>query len=122
MVTKARIIDFIKRQQSKKFRVIDNTGTDKKIVGGQFPDIIFLQTEPPPNNNVLFVFKIEIGTNLVDSISEWKALGSVPSILYVVVPQSKLDEAKKLASATGVNAKFAWYEATDDEVTRVHYE
>src|SRR3989344_724388 len=127
MTEQEKVISFIKRQygseeDKKRFRVFDNTAQEKKIVGGVFPDIIFLQPEPPPNNNILFVLKVESGNSFVDHVSEWKALGSTPSVFYLVVPRSKLDEAKKLVSATGVRARFAWYEMTGEEVTQVNYE
>ena len=121
MPLKASLISFIKNQQSGRFRVIDNTGTDKKIIGGQFPDILLLQTEPPPNNNILFVLRIEENPD-VNSISSWKSLSSTPSVFYVVVPRTKLDDAKKLAAATGINARFAWYEMEEDKVKQVMYE
>jgi len=122
MTEREKIIAFISKQQASRFRVIDNTGPDKKIIAGQFPDIIFKQQEPPPNDNILFIMKVETGTNLVDSVSEWKSLGSAPSVFYVMVPQGKLDEAKKLAVVTGVKAKFAWYEMEGENVKQVHYE
>lgn len=123
MVLQPKVIEFIKRQYKDRFRVIDNTGEDKKVIAGQFPDIIFMQKEPPPNDNILFTLKIEEpNEKLLDRIPEWKALGSAPSVLYVVVEKSRLDEAKKLSSATGVRARFAWYEIDDDNVKQVHYE
>lgn len=122
MNDRAKIIEFITNQYKDRFRVFDNTGDDKKVVAGQFPDIIFMQMEPPPNNNILFVLKVETGENLVDRVSEWKALGSTPSSLYLVVPKDKLDEAKKLTSATGIRARFAWYEMEAGKVKQVIYE
>lgn len=103
------IIGAIKREFSKRFRVIDNTGNDKKIVAGQFPDVIIMRPEPPINSDILFVMKIEDGNDLVDSVAEWKALGDAPSVLYIIIPTDRLDIAKKLASATGVRARFASY-------------
>jgi len=125
MTEREKVIAFILDQykDENRFRVFDNTKTDKKIVAGQFPDIIFLQPEPPPNNNILFLFKIENGNALVDSVSEWKNLGSTSSVFYIVVRKDKLDEAKKLASATSVRAKFAWYEmGSDGNVMLITYE
>lgn len=123
MVERPKVIAFIQKQHSSRFRVIDNTGADKKIVAGQFPDIIFLQQEPPPNNNILFVLKVEEPKqNLLDSLPQWKELGSAPSVFYIVVPKDKLDEAKKLAGATGIRARFAWYEMVNNDVTQVQYE
>jgi len=122
MTLQSKIIEFIKGQFQDRFRVIDNTGEDKKIIAGQFPDVIFMQKEPPPNDNTLFVLKIEEPKEkLLDRVSEWKDLGSAPSVLYVVVEKGRLDEAKKLASATGVRARFAWYEIESDKVKEVHY-
>ncbi len=118
-----KVITFIQKQQSERFRVLNNTaGSDKKIINGQFPDIIFLQKEPPPNNNILFVMRVENGGNMVDSIPVWRALGSAPSAFYIVVPKNKVDEAKKLAIATGVRARFAWFEMEGDKVKQVNYE
>lgn len=122
MDDRAKIIEFIVGQQNNRFRVFDNTGQDKKVVVGQFPDLLLMQKEPPPNNNILFVLKIETGDNLIDNVSEWKALGSSTSTFYIVVPREKLDETKKLASATEVRAKFAWYEMENGNVKEVNYE
>lgn len=120
--TRNKIIEAIKEKHGTRFRVFDNTGEDKEIVAGQFPDVIFKQQEPPPNNNILFVMKIEAGSNLVDSVPVWKALGSAPSVFYIVVPTNKIDEAKKLVSVAGVRARFARYEMEKDNVKQIYYE
>ena len=122
MAEREKIIDFITDQFKDRFRVFDNTGQDKEVVAGQFPDMILKQNEPPPNNNILFVFKIETNGELIDSVSEWKDLGSAPSVLYIVVPQDKLNDAKKLANATSVRARFAWYEMEGENIKGIHYE
>jgi hypothetical protein len=122
MEERSKVIGFIQEQQKGRFRVIDNTGTDKKIVGGTFPDMIFMQKVPPPNNNLLFLLKIETEDDLVNKVSEWKSLGSTSSAFYVVVPRGKLDEAKRIASVAGVRARFAWYNLENDKVKELHYE
>ncbi len=122
MNEREQVVSFIRKQYENRFRVFDNLGTEKKIVGGQFPDIIFMQKEPPPNNNILFVLKVETNENLIDNVSEWKSLSSTPSVFYLVVPKNKLDEAKKLANATETKARFAWYEIENNKVKQVHYE
>jgi hypothetical protein len=124
MNNKRKIIDSIDREFGERFRVFDNTRDNKKVVAGQFPDVILMRLEPPPNNDILFVMRIEgVETNLVDSISEWQALGSTSSVLYIIVPRNRLDDAKKLASVTGVRARFGSYEVADGgDVRRIHYE
>jgi hypothetical protein len=79
--------------------------------------------EPPANNDILFVMRIEDGNDLLDSVAEWKALGDAPSVLYIIVPSDHLDKAKKLASATGVRARFASYTLDHNgKVTGMRYE
>ena len=122
--TRQKVIAQIKIGLSERFEVIDNTGTDKKIIAGQFPDVLIFkkvaniteQKEPP-----LFIMKVENGGELIDSLPQWQSLGIVPSAFYIVVPKIKLDDAKKLAAATGVRARFAWYEEVNN-VMQVHYE
>ncbi len=123
MNTRSKVIAKLQQDLSSRFSVIDNTGEDKKVIGGQIPDVIIFKKEPPLNNEVLFVLKIENGGELVDSLSQWKGLSSLPSSFYIVVPRKKLDEAKKLASAFEVKARFAHYEINDaGEVTQIQYE
>jgi len=117
-----KVIAAIKEKNEVRFRVFDNTGTDKEVIAGQFPDVIFKQQEPPPNNNILFVMKIETSGELLNSVSAWKDLGNASSVLYIVVPKDRLDDAKKLASVTGVRARFAWYVMEREEIKQLHYE
>lgn len=119
---RTEVIVAIKAKYGTRFRVFDNTGEDKEIIAGQFPDVIFKQQEPPPNNNILFVMRVETGTNLVDSVSVWQALGSAPSVFYIVVPTDKIDEAKKLASVAGVRSRFARYEIEENKIKNIYYE
>lgn len=116
MVIKAIVDEF-----SGRFRVIDNTGENKKIISGQFPDVIIMRPEPPVNQDVLFVMKLESGQDMLDSISEWKDLSNGPGVLYIVIPQESLDEAKKLASVTGIKARFAPYNIGANKA-RIRYE
>lgn len=123
MDEREKVIAYIRNQYKDRFRIFDNTGKDKKVVAGLFPDMIFMRPEPPPNNDVLFVFKVETSnSDLVSSVPEWKTLASTPSSFYLVVPKSKLDEAKRLTSITAIPARFASYEMAKGEVEQIHYE
>lgn len=120
---KAKLIAAILDKYKDRFRIFDNTGDDKKVVAGQFPDVIFMQQVPPPNNNILFIMKVENkDTNLFDSVSEWKDLSTSPSVLYIVVPKEKLDDAKKLAARIGIRPRFASYEIAGENVKEITYE
>lgn len=119
---KSKIIGLVQKEFSGRFRVIDNTGNDKKVVAGQFPDIILMRPEPPPNSDILFNMKIESGDSLLDNVPEWQALGSSSGVLYIIVPADKLDTAKKLASATNVRARFASYQENGKGEGSIRYE
>ena len=67
--------------------------------------------------------RIENGEDLLDSVAEWKALSNESAMLYIVVPENKLDLAKKLVGATNVRARFASYQLDHNgKVTEVRYE
>ncbi|MCC6404843.1 MAG: hypothetical protein IT405_00430 [Candidatus Yanofskybacteria bacterium] len=119
---RAKIIASILAKFKDRFRVFDNTGEAKEVVAGQFPDVIFKQRIPPPNNNILFVMKVETGDAFLKSIQEWQALSRGPGVLYIVVPKAKLDEAKILAAQVGARARFASYELDGSEVKEITYE
>jgi len=121
MDKRSKVIASVKQTFADRFRVFDNTGENKKVVAGQFPDVIMMRPEPPPNSDILFVMKIETGENLLNSVAEWKELGSSPSVLYIIAPAEKLDDVKRLASATNVRARFASYEISNNEAV-VNYE
>ncbi len=121
-VFKKSIIETIRSDLSDRFRVIDNTAKDKQLVAGQFPDVLLMRQIPPQNDDVLFVMRIENkDSNLVDSVAAWKDLERSDISFYLVVPDEKLDEAKRLASAVGVFAKFAHYTSKNNKV-KVSYE
>jgi hypothetical protein len=74
---KQEIIVSIFKQFKNRFRVFDNTGDSKRVVAGQFPDVILMRLEPPPNNDIFFVMKIETPESiLVDDLPEWKELNA----------------------------------------------
>lgn len=64
------IIGAIKKDLSNRFRVIDNTGKDKRIVFGTLPDVILMRPVPPANDDIMFVMRIEDGVDLIESVSE----------------------------------------------------
>ncbi len=104
---KSAIIDIVKKDFAKRFRVIDNTTSAKKAVGGIFPDIILMRPIPPENDDILFIMRIESGKNMIDSAVEWRAMSNSPAGAYVIVPEAYISEAKKIANAAGIRIRFA---------------
>ena len=117
------IIGAIKNDLSDRFRVIDNTGTNRQIVAGLFPDVLLMRQEPPKNDDVLFVMRIESqNVDLTNSIAIWKELERSEVSFYLVVPDKELNKAKQLASAIDVSAKFAHYTIDHQGKAKVSYE
>lgn len=104
---KQSLVKKIKADFERRFRVIDNTGKDKKAVDGTFPDIILMRPIPPENDDILFIMRIENGEKMIDSVAEWKIMSGSRAVPYIVVPEEKLNEAKMLANATNVRIRFA---------------
>lgn len=118
---KKRIVAAVKNSLSDRFRVIDNTKTGKKIFNGFFPEIILMQLEPPKNDDIVFLMKFESDVN-IDKISEWKDYGDSPIPLYLVVPEEKIDQAKKIADALDSNIRFATYSVNHADKVNINYE
>jgi hypothetical protein len=122
MNDRIKVVHYIVSALSDKYKVIDNTGADKKIISGQFPDILVYKKDSVADKDLLFVMKVENGGELIDSLPQWKELANAPSVFYIVARKTKLDDAKKLAAATGIRARFAWYEIKDEKVAQLMYE
>lgn len=120
---KRKTIAAIRHDLSDRFRVIDNTGNARQIIGGVFPDVLLMRQEPPKNEDVLFVMRIEsMDVDLSASIVAWKELERSEISFYLVIPADKLNEAKRLASVLDVPAKFASYVIDCQGKVKVNYE
>ncbi|GEM_PF-2404328 len=122
MNDRQKVIQYIISTLSNRFNVVDNTIADKKIVAGQFPDVLIFPKNSTADRDLLFIMKIENGGELIDSLPQWKELATAPITFYIVVPNVKIDDAKKLANATGVKAKFASYQIDNQGSVTLNYE
>jgi hypothetical protein len=123
MNDRQKVAKYLIRTLSTRFSVVDNlSATDKKLIAAGYPDVIVYKKDSTADADMLFVMKIENGGELIDSLPQWKELTTTTSTFYIVVPIAKLPEAKKLAGAASIKAKFAWYEMASGEVTNVSYE
>lgn len=122
MNDKQAVIQHIISTLTSRFDPLDNTTGERKIVAGQFPDILVFKKGSTADRDLLFIMRVENGGDLVDSLPQWKELATAPSTFYIVAPKNKLDDAKKLAGATGVKAKFASYRIAEGKVAELTYE
>lgn len=121
---KAKIISSINKTFSKRFRVIDNTSGTSRSYNGMFPDVILMQPEPPKNDNILFVMKIEENEqcDLLDSAAIWKIMSDMPFFSYVVISNKRESEAKKIIQALGLRIRLATFSIQEDGEVVVKYE
>lgn len=121
---KNKIIASIRDDFSKKFRVIDNTSGVNRSFNGVFPDVILMQPEPPKNDTIFFIMKIEENENsdLLDSAPIWKLMSDTPFVPYIVIPEKRAAEAKKIIQALGLKLRIATFTTDHNGKAAVRYE
>jgi len=121
---KKKIVASIRDDFSKKFRVIDNTSGASRSFNGVFPDVILMQPEPPKNDNIFFIMKIEENENsdLLDSASIWKLMSDTPFVPYIVISEKRASEAKKIIQAMGLKLRIATFTTDHNGKVTVQYE
>ena len=115
-----KVINFIANNLKTQFGVLANYGTDKKWhIGGVFPDVILQSLE---DGKTMFIIEVETSESLTSNVPQWKNYANLNGTFYIIVPQDRLNDAKKLAVAAGVKGKFGFYNYNNNEVTGVTYE
>lgn len=121
---KKKIVASIRDDFSKKFRVIDNTSGASRSFNGVFPDVILMQPEPPKNDTIFFIMKIEENENsdLLDSAPIWKLMSDTPFVPYIVISEKRATEAKKIIQALGLKLRIATFVIDYNGKAAVRYE
>ncbi|MEJ0056268.1 MAG: hypothetical protein WDN75_11780 [Bacteroidota bacterium] len=112
------VISAIRDGNQATYEVLTNLDKDVNYIGQIFPDLILRD-----KTTKLPVFIIEVKRNgqVAQCIQQWKSAPSIPATLYIVVPETELQNAKSVASVVGLQTKFGWYKVTSAGVT-VKYE
>ena len=121
---KTKIIAAIRNSFTEKFRVIDNTSGASRSFNGVFPDVILMQPEPPKNDTIFFIMKIEENENsdLLDSAPIWKLMSDTPFIPYIVISEKRASEAKKIIQALGLKLRIATFSIDHNGKVAIQYE
>jgi len=101
-----KVAQKIKEQFQSRFEVLINLDTEEHFIGTMFPDMVFVdkKTKTP-----LFIIEIKKNGRIAACMNAWKAATKIPATLYIIVPQLELQNAKSIATVTGVNARFGYY-------------
>jgi hypothetical protein len=110
----------IKELFQNRFDLLVNVDKEEHFIGTMFPDIVFLdkKTKLP-----LFIIEIKKNGRIATCMQQWKSQPKIPATLYVIVPQSELQNAKSIAAVTGLNTRFGYYTLTaNGDVLNVIFE
>lgn len=114
------VVNYIRDDLEKRFNVLVNVGgTQRWFIGEMIPDLI---VKEKGGDRVLFVIEVKSGQNFATEINQLKNYGNFPGILYLIVPQDKVAEAKYLATVSGIKARFGYYQVQDGKVKEVKYD
>ena len=89
-----------------RFDILINIDKEEHFIGTLFPDIVFVdkKTKAP-----LFIIEIKKNGRISICMNAWKSAPVIPATLYIIVPESELQNAKSIAAVTGVKSRFGYY-------------
>ena len=102
------VVKAIELNNSEKFDVLTNVGTEKYFIGSVFPDIIINEKG---TGKTIFIIEVKRNGGIADCIQKWKNQAFIPGQLFLVVPDggSDLANAKKIAEIVSLPLRFGTY-------------
>lgn len=89
-----------------RFTVLCNLDSQEYHVSGMFPDILL---RDKANKNLLFIMEVKKNGEIGVCIQLWKNIPALPAVLYIIVPEADINNAKSNAQLAGLPAKFGSY-------------
>ena len=93
------------QHNSANYVSLNNLDGEKHHVSGLFPDIL-LQDKL---GNLIFIIEVRRNGGIAQCIQQWKSVSQIPGILYILVPEQDLGNAKSIAQVVGLTCKFGSY-------------
>lgn len=112
------VVNQIKRSLSSQYNVMTNVDEDLHYVASLFPDLI---VQDKTTLKTLFIIEVKKNGNIAQCIQQWKNIPNIPATLYIIVPESDLQNAKTIAQVVGLKTRFGSYKIEGENVT-VQYE
>lgn len=115
-----KVAQKIKEQFQNRFEILMNVDKAEHFIGSVFPDLVFLDKK---THQPLFIIEVKRNGMVANCIQQWKSQSKIPATLYIVVPQSELQNAKSVAAVTGINTRFGYYTlASNGDVLNLTFE
>lgn len=112
------VIRTLCESNKERFKVLCNLETASHHIAGLFPDIIL---QDKNSENVLFIIEVRKNGEIATCLQQWKTVPNIPAVLYIIVPESDLLNAKAIAQVIGLQVKFGSYKTANGVIT-VTYE
>jgi len=118
--THDKVVCRIRDGNKERFAVLDNLAGEKNFISGIFPDLIF---QDKTSGETLFVVEVKKNGNIAQCLQQWKTIPNIPIILYLIVPEDELSNAKSIAQVIDIPVRFGTYklDGENNEVT-IRYE
>jgi hypothetical protein len=100
------VVRYLIEANDARYKVLSNLEEKKHHVAGMFPDILL---RDKADKNLLFIMEVKRNGEIGLCIQLWKTIKPLPAVLYIIVPESDLDNAKANAQLAGLPAKFGTY-------------
>lgn len=89
-----------------RFKVLTNLEGETHHVAGLFPDILMQDLS---GNNLIFIMEVRRNGKIAGCVQQWKTVPKIPAVLYLIVPESDLANAKSITQVVGLQARFGSY-------------
>jgi hypothetical protein len=113
-----RAITESNQKRYPNYKVLNNLGGENVNIAGRFPDVILQDSA----GNLLFIIEVRKNGKVAECMQQWKVVTKIPAFLYFVVPEGELSNAKAVAQAIGLQAKFGSYTIDNNKSVTVKYE
>ena len=113
-----KVVRYIITKNASRYTVLDNLEGEKNFVSGIFPDLIMQDKL----GNTLFIIEVKRNGGLAQCLQQWKTVASIPAVLYLIVPEAELTNAKSVAQAVGLSVRFGSYKINEANEVTVKYE
>ena len=113
------VVAFICKNNKDKFTVLNNLGIETNHVAGLYPDIII--KNKIDDGSYRFIIEVKKNGGIAPCLQQWKNTINIPCVLYIIVPEEDLPNARKIAGTIGMQVKFGSYKI-EESIISVKYE
>lgn len=113
-----KVVRALSEANKQKYTVLSNIDGEEHHVAGIFPDLLLKDSA----NNLIFIIEVKKNGNIAPCLQQWKSVSKMPAILYLIVPETDLSNAKSIAQVIGLQVKFGSYKIDHNNKVVIKYE